>query len=264
MINLTDNLAHRALFTLPPIRPSAESAPAVRALPEQKVVTGDKEVDAVLWLRDVIKTGQAGAVATALEAAKKIKTPLKEVEQRYVDYVKRTSGNNPFAVMFSYGFADLEGLAKGSLEKAALASEARARFEGETIFEDTPAEQFCEKALKRCKGFKSYFENDKTQVAKRFRKHADLMPSTLDDCLYEIAYWGRLYVLRHAAGEWGDGMHEAIAREWFVQGLLSEIKPRDEAEALRVLDYAAQSESIEHDGMVAIARNLIASGGLPA
>lgn len=106
---LTDNLAHRALFTLPPIRPSAESAPAVRTLPEQKVVTGDKEVDAVLWLRDVIKTGQAGAVTTALEAAKKIKTPLKEIEQRYVDYVKRTSGNNPFAVMFSFGFATLRG-----------------------------------------------------------------------------------------------------------------------------------------------------------
>lgn len=263
MINLTDNLAHRSLFTLPPIRPSAETAPAVQALPEQKVVTGDKEVDAVLWLREVIKTGQAGLIATALDAAAKIKTPLKEIEQRYVDYVKRSSGGNPFAVMFSFGFADLEGLAKGSLEKAALASEAQARFESDTIFEDTPAEQFCEKALKRCKGFKSYFENDKTQVAKRFRKHAELMPNTLDDCLYEIAYWGRLYVLRRASGEWGDGMHEAIAREWFVEGLLSEIKPRNQAEALRVLDYAAQAESIEHDGMVAIARNLITSRGLP-
>ncbi|MDD2109260.1 MULTISPECIES: hypothetical protein [Pseudomonas] len=264
MNNLTDNLAHRALFTLPPIRPSAETAPAVQVLPEQKVITGDKEVDAVLWLREVIKTGQAGPIATALDAAKQIKTPLKEIEQRYVDYVKRNSGGNPFAVMFSFGFADLEGLAKGSLEKAALASEAQARFEGETIFEDTPAEQFCEKALKRCKGFKDYIDNDKAEVAKRFRKHADLMPNTLDDCLHEIAYWDRLYALRHAAGEWGDGMHEAIARDWFVQGLLSEIKPRDKAEALRVLDYAAQAESIEHDGMVAIARNLIASGGLPA
>ena len=89
---LTDNLAHRALFTLPPIRPSAETAPAIQALPEQKVVTGDKEVDAVLWLREVIKTGQAGPIATALDAAAKIKTPLKEIEQRYVDYVKRSSG----------------------------------------------------------------------------------------------------------------------------------------------------------------------------
>lgn len=254
---LTDNQAHRALFTLPPIRPSAETAPAVQVLPEQKVVTGDKEVDAVIWLREVIKTGQAGPIAMALEAAKKIKTPIKEIEKRYVDHVKRSSGGNPFAVMFSFGFGDLEGLAKASLEKAALAAEAQARFDGETIFEDTPAEQFCEKALKRCKGFKDYIDNDKAEVAKRFRKRADLMPHTLDDCLHEIAYWDRLYVLRHAAGEWGDGMHEAIARDWFVQGLLSEIKPRNQDEALRVLDYARGAESIEHDDLVAIARNLI-------
>ncbi len=261
---LTDNMAHRALFTLPPIRPSAETAPAVQVLPEQKIVTGDKEVDAVLWLREVIKTGQAGPIATALDAAAKIKTPLKQIEQRYVDYVKRNSGGNPFAVMFSFGFADLEGLAKSSLATAALVSEAKARFEGETIWEDTPAEQFCEKALKRCKGFKDYINNDKAEVAKRFRKHADLMPHTLDDCLHEIAYWDRLYALRHAAGEWGDGMHEAIARDWFVQDLLSEIKPRNQHEALRVLDYAEQAESIEHDDLVAMARNLITAGGVPA
>lgn len=166
--------------------------------------------------------------------------------------------------MFSFGFADLEGLAKSSLATAALVSEAKARFEGETIWEDTPAEQFCEKALKRCKGFKDYINNDKAEVAKRFRKHADLMPHTLDDCLHEIAYWDRLYALRHAAGEWGDGMHEAIARDWFVQDLLSEIKPRNQHEALRVLDYAEQAESIEHDDLVAMARNLITAGGVPA
>ena len=263
MINLTDNLAHRALFTLPPIRPSAETAPAVQVLPEQKVVTGDKEVDAVLWLREVIKTGQAGPIATALDAAAKIKTPLKQIEQRYVEYVRRNSGGNPFAALFTIGFSDLDRLAGESLKKAAAAAEARARFDGDAIWEDTPAEQFCEKSLKRCKGYKGYIDNDKAEVSKRFRKRADLMPHTLDDCLHEIAYWGHLYALRSAVGERGDGMHEAISREWFVEGLLSEIKPRDEAEALRVLDYAAQAESIEHDGMVAIARNLIASGGLP-
>ena len=59
-------------------------------------------------------------------------------------------------------------------------------------------------------------------------------------------------------------MHAAIARDWFVQGLLSEIKPRDQGEALRVLDYAAQAESIEHGDLVAIARNLIASEGVAA
>ncbi|MFC0668924.1 hypothetical protein ACFSKY_07860 [Azotobacter chroococcum] len=43
-----DNEQHRALFSLPPIRESAETLPAVPELPPQEVITGDKEVDAVL------------------------------------------------------------------------------------------------------------------------------------------------------------------------------------------------------------------------
>jgi len=255
---LNNNATHRALFVLPPIRVSAETAPAVQALPEQKIVTGDKELDAVLWLREVIRTGQPGPIATALEAAKKIRTPLKDLDKRYSDYLMKESGNNPLAAVFgSFGFTDLEGLAKGSLKTAALAAEANARFEGECLWEDTPAEQFCEKALKRCKGFKSYFENDRAEVAKRFRKYVDLMPHTLSDCLHEIAYWRHLQELRSASGEWGDGQHEAIAREWFVEGLLAVIPPRTAEEAEQVLNYADQAESIEHDQLVAIARNLI-------
>lgn len=258
---LQDNQAHRALFTLPPIRLSSETAPAVQTLPEQKRVTGDKELDAVLWLREVIRTGQPGPVATALEAFKKIKTPGNELDKRYADYLRRASGGNPLAVAFgSFGFSDLEHLAKRTLEKAALATEAFARFGGETLWQDTPAEQFCEKALKRCKGFKDYLDNDQVEVEKRFRKHADLMPHTLTDCLHEIEYWGRLYALRNAAGECGDGMHEAIARGWFVERLLGEIPPRSIAEAEQVLDYAAYAEAIEHDQLVAIARNLLKVG----
>ncbi|VVO24493.1 hypothetical protein [Pseudomonas fluorescens] len=254
---LNDNQVHRALFTLPSIRQSTETVPAVQVLPTQKTVTGDKEVDAVIWLREVINTGQQGAIAVALDASKKIKTPLKEIEARYVEHVKRSSGGNPFAVMFSFGFSDLEGLAAKALETAALASEAHARFPGETIWEDTPAEQFCGRALKRCKGFKDYINNDKAEVAKRFHKHAGLMPNTLSDCLHEIEYWNRLQELRNAAGEWGDGMHEAIAREWFVEELLTVIPPRSLEEAMQVLDYADSAESIEHDQLIAIARNLI-------
>lgn len=255
---LQDNQAHRALFTLPPIKVSGETTPAVQALPEQKAVTSDKELDAVLWLREVIRTGQPGPIATALEAAKKIKTPLKELDKRYADHLTKTSGGNHFVAVFgSFGFTDLEGLAKRSLDTATLATEARARFEGESIWQDTPAEQFCEMALKRCKGFKDYINNDKAQVEKRFRKHSDLMPHTLSDCLHEIAYWDHLQRLRNASGDWGDGMHEAIVREWFVERLLAVIPPRSVAEAELVLDYAAYAESIEHDKLVAIARNLI-------
>lgn len=254
---IEDNEVHRALFTLPPIRVSSETLPSVQVLPSQQSVTGDKEVDAVLWLREVIRTGQPGPIAAAMEAAKKITTPMKDLEKRYSHHLSEANPGHFFATFASFGFGDLESLATNSIETLRLKVEAEARFGGDTIWQDTPAEQFCEKALKRCKGFKDYINNDKTEVSKRFRKHADLMPHTLSDCLYELAYWQHLYRLRNAAGECGDGQHQAIAREWFVEGLLAVIPPQNDKEAQQVLDYAAYADSIEHGHLIAIARNLI-------
>ncbi len=42
-----DNLIHRALFSLPPIKVSQQTALVVPELPPKQDVTGDKEVDAV-------------------------------------------------------------------------------------------------------------------------------------------------------------------------------------------------------------------------
>ncbi|EIK94047.1 hypothetical protein PMM47T1_24174 [Pseudomonas sp. M47T1] len=254
---MLDNPAHRALFTLPPMRETTETLPATQPLPAQQVVTGDKEVDALLWLRKVVSTGLPGPIAVAMEAAKKLKAPAEDLERRYRDYLLKNSGGNPFATFGSFGFADLSSLAERAIAERARAVEAAARFEGDAIWEDTPAEQFCAKALKRCKGFKDYVDNDKAEVAKRFRKHGDLMPHTLSDCLAEIDYWDRLYRLREAVGERGDGMHEAIARERFTQDQLAVIKPNSRDEAIQVLDYVAQAEGIDHDGMVAIFLNLL-------
>ncbi|WP_205203100.1 hypothetical protein [Azonexus hydrophilus] len=54
-----DNERLRAMCSLPPIRVSAETLPAAPTLPQQQKVTGDGEIDAVLWLRECISTGQA-------------------------------------------------------------------------------------------------------------------------------------------------------------------------------------------------------------
>ena len=72
-----DNPKHRAMFTLPEEQKATSTQPATLDLPPQQVVTGDKEVDALLWLRAVISTGQAGLIERAMEAAKRIETPLK-------------------------------------------------------------------------------------------------------------------------------------------------------------------------------------------
>jgi hypothetical protein len=256
---IEDNQIHRVIFSLPPISLSPETLPSVQDLPSQQRVTGDNEVDAVLWLREVIKTGQPGPIATALEAAKKIKTPMKVLEKRYSDFLHDAHPGNFFATFSAMGLGELERLATRSIETLRLKVEAQARFPGDTIWDDTAAEQFCERALKRCKGFKDYINYDVAEVEKRFRKYPDHMPHTLSDCLHELTFWQTLSTLRSAAGEWGDGQHEGIARGCFVESLLATIPPRDADEAGKVLDYLGDKDLDQHK-LIAIARNLMSVG----
>ena len=53
------------MFTLPALQMSAETLPAAQELPPQQVVTGDKEIDALIWLRQVIETGDPGRIAAS-------------------------------------------------------------------------------------------------------------------------------------------------------------------------------------------------------
>ncbi|UVM55161.1 hypothetical protein LOY37_22895 [Pseudomonas sp. B21-012] len=137
-----DNEQHRAMFTLLPISASTETLPSVPELPPQEVVTGDKEVDAVLWLRSIISTGQTALIDRAMEGAKKIRTPLDVLEKRYRDYLVAANPGHLFAAMSSFGFADLEALAIRAIGQHQLRLEGAARF-GDDLLADTAAETFC-------------------------------------------------------------------------------------------------------------------------
>ncbi len=252
-----DNEQHRALFTLPPISTSTETLPSVPELPPQEVVTGDKEVDAVLWLRSIISTGQAALIDRAMEGARKIRTPLDVLEKRYCDHLVATNPGHPFAAMSSFGFADLEALATRAIEQHRLRLEGAARFGG-TLLADTVAETFCIEALSGLEQSGPLLDFDKGQVADRFNAHPELLPHTLADCLYELGYWDQLYRLRNAVDrDASDGPAEATAREWFVFGLLAQIRPRDKAEALTVFRYLIASERDDMAESEAIVFNLI-------
>jgi len=227
---------HHLLFVLPPQQFTEATVPAVQELPAQQVVTGDQELDALLWLHAVIDTGQPGPIATALDAAKRIKTPLKELAKRYSSHLMRTTGNALAAAFGSFGLDDLEGQAKKAIEKAQRRAEAEARFAGDTIWQDTEAETFCVRALHRLKGAKSTMSQDSVQVAERFKNYPEQLAGRLDACLLELRYWSHLYWLRQSLGG-GDGPPEATAREWFVMELLAEIPPRSYEESARVLDW---------------------------
>lgn len=252
-----DNERHRALFALPPISASTETLPSVPELPPQEVVTGDKEVDAVLWLRSIISTGQAALIDRAMEGSRKIKTPLDVLEKRYRDHLVATNPGHPFAAMSSFGFADLEALATRAIEQHRLRLEGAARFGG-TLLADTVAETFCIEAMRGLEQSGPLLDFDKAQVADRFNAHPELLPHTLADCLYELGYWDQLYRLRNAVDrDASDGPAEATAREWFVFGLLAQIRPRDKAEALTVFRYLIASERDDMAESEAIVFNLI-------
>ena len=249
-----DNPAHRTLFTLPPMQQSSATALAVPSLPIQEAITGDNDLDAVLWLRSVIKTGQAALIEKAMRAAKRIKTPLLELEERYTQHLRVTNPGNPFATFASFDFADLDMLAKRSIKKLALQTEAASRF-GDGLFADTAAEQFCIDALSGLKRNRM-LDFDKQEVGARFEARADLMPNTLTDCLHELAYWSDLYRLRNSTGSC-DNAPEAYARESFVFGSLAHIRSRTKEEAVAVFRYLAAEDRMGDTETEAILLNLI-------
>ena len=255
-MSAVDNPIHRALFSLPPIRPSSSTELVVPDMPAQKVVTGDIEVDAVLWLREVISTGQADLIQKAKTAAAQIKTPLKELQKRYSDYLQRAHPGNWVAGMASIGFADLDELATSATTRAARRHEAQARF-GAGIFDDTPAEKFCFEALKRVRKGARGWGFDVAQVDKRFDAHPEQRPSSLTDCIAELTYWQELYWLRRAVGDCGDTSEQVNAREDYVFRMLSRIPRRSADEAAEVFRYLTSNDGMDRAHTGAIILNLI-------
>lgn len=253
-----DNPQHRALFALPPIQTSTSTALTIQELPAQSVVTGDKEIDAVLWLRQVIQTGQADLIEKAKLAAKRIKTPLKELETRYLAHLTARNPGNWTVAFQTFGFADLDGLAHGATKKLTRKNEALARFGSvDNLFTKTPAEVFCEDALRGLTRKKDAWELDHDEVDQRFHAHPDLMPNTLSDCLFERAYWTDLYWLRSAADkDAGDHHAEVQARDDFIFRTMARIRPKTKQEAIAVFHYMAD-DHMDMPETEAILLNLI-------
>lgn len=260
---IEDNRALRALFTLPPIQPSTSTALSVRVMPSQERVTGDDEVDAVLWLRTVIKTAHPALIDRALEAAKRIKTPLEELERRYTDIVRRASGGHFGAVLMTFGFGDLKALAKKTLTDAARKHEALSRF-GSTdeLLKRTAAEKACAKALRGLKRSKTGLrEYDIEQAGARFDACPELRPHTLADVLYVQEYGSTLYWLRAAVNDGiGDPWPELFAHDDYTFRALARIAPRTKAEALHVFDWMEEEEKLDYSESNDILRNLIGAG----
>lgn len=262
---MNDNQLLRELFTLPPIQASASTAIAVPEMPPQQTVTGDSEVDAVLWLQSVIKTGNQALIDKALEASEHIKTPMKELESRYAKHVGQANPGNPFAALIAtMDFGDFKKIGQQSIAQAKLKHEALSRFgDEEALFSNTPAEDACVCALHNVTpnerhGFSSY--ND-AEVAEAFAESLKLVPGTISDCMYVMEYHNKLYRLRNATvTHTGDPLPQAYAHEQYCFAMLAQIAPRDATEAMQALEYLQAEERNQSNEAPAIYRNLVASG----
>ncbi|MFT0532229.1 hypothetical protein ACMHYJ_05250 [Castellaniella hirudinis] len=256
-----DNQQLRELLSLPPIQPSASTAMAIPEMPPQEVVTGDQEIDTVLWLQKVVATGNRGLIDKALEAAKQIKTPMKDLGMRYANHIAKATGNAFGAAFASFGFGELEDQAKRSIQRAALRHEAISRFSTEeALFAELPAERACRLALKRLKrdDFGMY---DDAHARAQFEKRSELVPGTISDCLYAIEFWGHLYSLRNAV-DWNfsDLPRGAYAHECYAFFMLADIRPRSREEAIAAFEHVLGSSRGDWAETDSILRNLVVSG----
>lgn len=261
---MQDNQAFRALFTLPPVQTSASKSLIVPVMPTPKNETGDRELDAVLWLRDCIKTAHPVLIENALTAFKQIRTPAKELEKRFCNYLTRAGGGNPMAAIFGgFGFGNLEALARDTTERQSRKDEALARFGSiDALFAETAAETACKTALKGLRKKKgSIWGYDKAQASARFMKCPELVPATMADCLHSQAYERHLYQLRCASVEIaGEHWEQFQEHADFCFRQFAHIKPRTKDEALAVFEHLEANSGMEREEGPAILRNLIVSG----
>ena len=256
-----DNQVARAFFALPPLvltDSTAVTAPA--QLPEQRSVTGDKDVDAMLWLREVVATGDADLIRKALQAAERIKTPAKELELRYGRHLIAAAGGDIFAGVFgSMNFADLAGHARNVIDRQTRQREAVSRWGSEAaMWADQATEQFCIDVLIDLEPSGMFNEYDTDAAVKAFEVEAAMRPHTLADCLHELDYWNDLYHQRSAWPNCGDDLPQVRARRDYLMRCLSVLRPKSRDDAKAVLRHIADDKDSFNDEVTdAILENLI-------
>lgn len=255
-----NNEALRALFTLPPLKESSATAVSVPDMPPRTAETGDRELDAVLWLQSVVRTGNQSLIDKAMDAAKLIKTPMKTLEDRYATYLRSTGAHAMQIVFATVGFGDLKNQAERALRDARNRNEALARFGSiESLFNDTDAEKACRKALRGLKRSEMSFYVEE-QARDRFGRHAELKPATIGDCLYARAYWNKLYWLRAATADCGDSLPQGSAHEDYCLASLAHIRPCNAEDAAAAFDHVYEADSVDWERARPILRNLAISG----
>ncbi|MBK0350861.1 helix-turn-helix domain-containing protein [Leclercia adecarboxylata] len=279
----TDNIEHKALFTIPTALHSTTLA-NIKPLPAQRKITGHKQTDAYLWVLEVIRLNEPAHLDAAEAALEKIKITPKEAGERYSRYLL-ANGADPFQVAFgTIGMDNPANAIKTARENIKKAADVRATFGNyETAMEDVEAERViksstrfiddyywgwtaAEKKARRIDGSRSNELDEKRRAWVAGYRDVLPEPHTLSDVAREFVYWDWLYGVRQIAGkELGDEFgysehHQSVYdRERYLEELLSTIRPVTRAEAVEVCRWFLESgkgEYLKDDG-AAVILNLV-------
>lgn len=270
----TDNIEHKALFTIPAAVHSTTLA-NIKPLPAQRKITGHKQTDAYLWVLEVIRLNEPAHLDAAEEALQKLTIKPKDAEKRYRDWLMM-NGADPFQVAFgTIGMDNPENAIKAARENIKKAADVRAAFGNyETAMEDVEAERViksstrfiddyywgwtaAEKKAQIIDGSRSNEIDD--QRREWVAGYRDVLPEphTLSDVVREFIYWDWLYGVRQTASkelghEFGPDHYESVTdRERYLEELLTTIRPVTRAEAVEVCRWfldSGKGEYLKDDG----------------
>lgn len=266
----TDNIEHKALFTIPAAVHSTTLA-NIKPLPAQRKITGHKQTDAYLWVLEVIRLNESAHLDAAEEALQKLTIKPKDAEKRYRDWLMM-NGADPFQVAFgTIGMDNPANAIKAARENIKKAAGVRATFGNyETAMEDVEAERViksstrfiddyywgwtaAEKKAQRIDGSRSNELDEKRRAWVAGYRDVLPEPHTLSDVAREFVYWDWLYGVRQIAGkELGDEFgysehHQSVYdRERYLEELLSTIRPVTRAEAVEVCRWFLESGKGEY------------------
>ncbi|GAB0645685.1 helix-turn-helix domain-containing protein [Leclercia adecarboxylata] len=275
----TDNIEHKALFTIPTAAHSTTLA-NIKPLPAQRKITGHKQTDAYLWVLEVIRLNEPAHLDAAEAALEKIKISPKEAGERYSRYLL-ANGADPFQVAFgTIGMDNPANAIKAARENIQKAAGVRAQFGNyETAFDDVEAERVIKSSQKFIDDYDWGWTSEElesghigggrmTELDDQRRIYVDGYrdvlpePNTLSDVVREFIYWDWLYEVRNTAGkelgyEYGYSEHHQSVydRERYLEKLLETIKPVTRAEAVEVCRWFMESgkgEYMENDGEAVI------------
>lgn len=251
------NPKHQAFFRLPEPALSNDNTKEMALVepPLRRKQTGDQGIDAFLWLREMVDTGQPALIQQALELAAKVDDKKRqEIELTYAKAM--TALHGAFAGgLSSIGFCNIEGRAERAIKQKAEREKAVSLFGGGGDYFTTPQEQFCIDALNgRTQDNLGFYEIEEIETS--FNKHKELMPWTLADCIRELEYWRELYNYKYALFDC-ELERETYAREDYVRLLMGRIKPRSKEETRQVWEYMLLHEWQDYKAFKPIVENLM-------